>query len=50
MSLDNIDMPDYIKKKRKKHARSIRKGLGNVTKNGKTETHKIEWGADTKKG
>ncbi len=48
--LDNINMPDYIKKKRKKHARSIRKGLGNITKDGKTETHKMEWGDETKKG
>ena len=40
----------YIKKKRKKHARSIRKGLGNITKDGKTETHKMEWGEETKKG
>ena len=32
-----------IKKRRKKHARSIRKGVKNVLPSGKVETHKMEW-------
>jgi len=34
---------DPIRRRRKKHARSIRKGVGHVNKHGKTETHKMEW-------
>lgn len=40
-----------IKKNRKKHARSIRKGVGNKLPGGKIETHRMEWGgAENKKG
>jgi len=34
-----------VKRGRKKHARSIRKGVGNVDKEGKTETHKMGYGS-----
>ena len=40
-----------IKKQRKKHARSIRQGVGNKLQNGKVETHRMEWGqSENKKG
>jgi len=34
-----------ITRGRKKHARSIREGVGNVDKEGKTETHKMSYGS-----
>jgi hypothetical protein len=34
-----------VKRGRKKHARSIRKGVGHVNKEGKTETHKMAYGS-----
>jgi hypothetical protein len=40
-----------IKKNRKRHARSIRKGVGNKLQDGRVETHKMEWGqSENKKG
>ena len=32
---------NMVTKRRKKHARSIRKGVGNITEEGKTETHRM---------
>ena len=44
-------MSGPIKKNRKRHARSIRKGVGNKLQDGKVETHRMEWGtAENKKG
>ncbi len=34
-----------VKRGREKHARSIRKGVGHVNKEGKTETHKMAYGS-----
>ena len=34
-----------ITRGRKKHARSIRKGVGHINKKGKTETHKMGYGS-----
>ena len=31
-------------REKKKHARSIRKGVGNKLASGKTETHRMSWG------
>ena len=44
-------MSGPIKKNRKRHARSIRKGVGNKLQDGKVETHRMAWGdTETKKG
>ncbi len=42
-------MSDPIKRNRKKHARSIRKGVGNKLPSGKVETHRMEWGSSQNK-
>lgn len=44
-------MKPPIRKNRKKHARSIRKGVGNILSSGHVETHRMEWGSsENKKG
>ena len=44
-------MRQPIKRNRKKHARSIRKGVGNKLSDGKTETHRMAWGSgENRKG
>jgi len=42
-------MKPPIRKNRKKHARSIRKGVGNNLSSGHVETHRMEWGSSQNK-